>query len=127
MLQAVGGPGALQAVRGSVDDADKDVHAAAIRVLCEWKSADAAPVLLELAKQRSSRWTGSWPARLSGDRHAKGRFRPRTAGHLPTSSTVGPARRGETNAAGSATGLANAETLDLIVPYLDDPAVKREA
>ena len=32
---------------------NKDVHTAAIRVLCEWKTGDAAPVLLELAKTSS--------------------------------------------------------------------------
>ncbi|MCX6996462.1 MAG: HEAT repeat domain-containing protein, partial [Kiritimatiellaeota bacterium] len=38
ILRAAGGAEALQAVRSAVDDANKDVHAAALRVLCEWKT-----------------------------------------------------------------------------------------
>jgi HEAT repeat protein len=48
-LRATGGPEALRAVRGAVDDTNKEIHTAALRVLGEWTSADGAPVLLELA------------------------------------------------------------------------------
>ena len=52
-LRVAGGPDAVQAVRGAVDDADQEVHTTAVRVLSEWTSTDAAPVLLELAKHSS--------------------------------------------------------------------------
>jgi hypothetical protein len=50
VLGSVSGPAALKAVRTSVDDANIGVRATAIRVLGSWKTADAAPELLALAK-----------------------------------------------------------------------------
>ena len=50
ILGAVGGTNALVAVRAAVNDPNADVRAAAVRVLCGWKTADAAPDLLALAK-----------------------------------------------------------------------------
>jgi len=53
VLGAVGGTQALEAVRKAANDSDTEVRDAAIRVLCGWKSADAAPDLLKLAKVSS--------------------------------------------------------------------------
>lgn len=50
VLGVTGGAEALKAVRAAVDDANKDVHLAAIRVLSEWKTTEAVPVLLDMAK-----------------------------------------------------------------------------
>jgi HEAT repeat protein len=50
VLGAMGGPQALDAVRKAAADSDTNVRDAAIRVLCGWETADAAPDLLELAK-----------------------------------------------------------------------------
>ena len=50
ILSGIGGADALKAVRAAVSDADQEVHSAAIMVLCEWKTADAGPVLLDMAK-----------------------------------------------------------------------------
>ena len=50
VLSGIGGAEALKAVRDTVGDADRDVHAAAIRALGTWKTIDAAPHLLALAK-----------------------------------------------------------------------------
>jgi HEAT repeat protein len=50
VLSAIGGGGALKAVRGAVGDSNAEVRKAAIRALGEWKTADAAPDLLALAK-----------------------------------------------------------------------------
>jgi len=50
VLGAVGGPQALEAVRRAAGDSSTTVRDAAIRVLCGWKSADAAPDLLRLAR-----------------------------------------------------------------------------
>lgn len=49
VLAALGGPDALQAVRAACADANAEVRGAAIRALSSWKTADAAPALLELA------------------------------------------------------------------------------
>jgi HEAT repeat protein len=50
VLGKIGGPKALEVVRLAVSDPDSEVHPAAISVLCEWKTPDAAPDLLALAR-----------------------------------------------------------------------------
>ncbi len=50
VLGAVGGSQALDAVRKAGGDSNRTVRDAAVRVLCGWKTADAAPDLLKLAK-----------------------------------------------------------------------------
>ncbi|MHC4147140.1 MAG: HEAT repeat domain-containing protein, partial [Planctomycetota bacterium] len=50
VLGAIGGSKALEAVRTAVKDSNPQVHAGAIRVLCGWKTADAAPDLLALVR-----------------------------------------------------------------------------
>jgi HEAT repeat protein len=41
-------------VKAAVTDADQSIHSTAIRVLGEWKTAEAIPVLLDLAKSLSN-------------------------------------------------------------------------
>lgn len=50
VLGKIGGPKALEVIRLAVGDPDSEVHTAAISVLCEWKTPDAAPDLLALAR-----------------------------------------------------------------------------
>jgi hypothetical protein len=50
VLGAVGGAKALDAVRAAAGDANAEVKGAALRALAAWKTADAAPALLALAK-----------------------------------------------------------------------------
>lgn len=128
ILQGVGGAGALQAVRGAVDDADKDVHAAAVRVICEWKSADAAPVLLDLAQHSTEQVDRILALRgylgLAVQRGVSAQDK------LAICRQAAPlVQRAEEKRMllGALTGLPNAAALDLIVSYLDDPAVNREA
>lgn len=51
VLGAVGGSKGLAAVGAAVGDADPEVHSTAIRTLGDWKSAEAATLLLDLAKK----------------------------------------------------------------------------
>lgn len=126
-LQAVGNAGALKAVRGAVDDADKDVHAAAIRVICEWKSADAAPVLLELAKRSSEVVDKTLALRgYLGMAMQKGASAQDELAICREAAPLIQREEEKRMLLGAVTGLANAAALDLIVSYLDDPAVKRE-
>jgi HEAT repeat protein len=127
-LRVAGGPDALKAVRGAVDDPDKEVHTAALRVLSEWTSTDAAPVLLELARN-----SGEPTERLVALRGYLGialRKSVAVQDKLAICRQAAPIiRRVEEKrmllgALGSA---ASAESLGLVVPYLDDTAVKREA
>ncbi|MBN2593638.1 MAG: HEAT repeat domain-containing protein [Sedimentisphaerales bacterium] len=53
VLSIIGGTDALNAVRKAAKDSNAQVSDAAIRVLCSWKTADAAPDLLALAKNSS--------------------------------------------------------------------------
>jgi HEAT repeat protein len=50
ILEAVGGPAALQAVRSSLRDPNVEVRDAALNALANWPTADAAPDLLALAR-----------------------------------------------------------------------------
>lgn len=50
VLAAIGGNQALEAVRKAAEDSNTTVREAAIRVLCGWSTADAAPDLLKLAQ-----------------------------------------------------------------------------
>jgi len=52
VLGAMGGSQALEAVRKAAADSNTTVRDEAIRVLCGWKTADAAPDLLKLARAR---------------------------------------------------------------------------
>ncbi len=54
VLGAVGGPEALEVVRAALGSQDAAVRAYAIRVLSDWRTADAAPDLLALAKSAAS-------------------------------------------------------------------------
>jgi HEAT repeat protein len=50
VLGVIGGPDALEAVRAAVNDTNGQVRTAAVRALSGWKTADAAPDLLRLAR-----------------------------------------------------------------------------
>jgi len=54
VLTSLGGPTAMIAVRVAVADPNPDIHAAALRALGAWKTADAAPELLALAKSAAT-------------------------------------------------------------------------
>jgi len=47
-------PEALQEVRNTLTDSNPDVHAAAVRALSAWKTAEAAPDLFALAQKASN-------------------------------------------------------------------------
>lgn len=53
VLGVIGGAKALEAVRDAMDDSNAQVRDTAVRVLCSWKTSDAAPNLLALAKNSS--------------------------------------------------------------------------
>jgi len=55
VLSVIGGTNALKAVREAAKDSNAQVSDAAVRVLCSWKTADAAPDLLDLAKYSPNR------------------------------------------------------------------------
>ncbi len=127
-LRVAGGPDAVKAVRRAVDDANKEVHATAVRVLSGWTSADAAPVLLELAKNSSEpvdkllALRGYLGIALQGNVAARDK--------LAICRQAAPIIQREEEKRmllGSLGSVAGGESLGLIVPYLDDSSVKAEA
>jgi len=127
-LRAAGGSDALKAVRGAVNDQNNDVHTSAIRVISEWKTGDAVPVLLDLAKNS----TGQVDRVLS----MRGYLGMATRKEIPAkdrlaicteSATMIKSDEEKRMLLGALGSLANAESLKLTVSYLDDTAVKREA
>jgi HEAT repeat protein len=128
VLGAVGGASALQGVRNAVNDPNADVHAAAIRVLGGWSTADAAPDLLELTKAASN----------PTDKMICLRGYLALAGHadLPTDQRLAMCRQAASLVRkdeekklllASLGSISSVEALDLIRPYLDDQATKEEA
>ena len=125
---AVGGTSALRIVRAAVNDPNPEVHAAAIRVLGGWSTADAAIDLLELAR------TADNPT----DKSICLRGYLALAGHadLPADKRLAMCREAAALVQkdeekklllAALGGIATTDALDLIMPYLDDPATKEEA
>jgi HEAT repeat protein len=128
VLGAIGGTTALGAVRAAVSDPNVEVHAAAIRALSGWSTADAAPDLLELAK------TAGNPT----DKMICLRGYLALAGHgdLSTEQRLKMCRQAaplvqkddEKKLLLAALGsIVSTKALDLIKPYLEDAATKEEA
>jgi HEAT repeat protein len=127
-LRAAGGAEALKAVRAAVGDSNKDVHTAAIRVLGEWKTAEVLPVLLDLAKTS----TEQVDKVLSLRGYLTMAARPEVSAPdklvICRESALLIQRDDERRQLlGVLGGLADANTLSLVVPLLDQPAVKKEA
>jgi HEAT repeat protein len=128
VLGAVGGTNALQAVRAAVNDPNVEVHAAAIRVLSGWSTADAAPDLLELAKAAGN----------TADKMICLRGYIAFAGHadLPKPQRLAMCRQAaplvqnddeKKLLLAALGGIGSAQALELIEPYLDNAATKEEA
>ena len=128
ILGVIGGTNALKAVRSAANDSNAQVRAAAIRVLCGWKTADAAPDLLALAmgSPNSSRKTMALRGYISLVRDE----------NLPTGQKLAMCkeaavlvRRNEEKKLllGVLGGVPAAEALSMAMAYLDDPATKNEA
>jgi HEAT repeat protein len=128
VLGAFGSARALQAAREAIGDTDREVKAAAFEVLCEWKTPDAAPDLLKLARALSN------PAdrlrclrgilRIAGDPDV-----PADRRLSLCKEAAGLVQRDEEKKLllGALGGIASPEALALVMPYLDNAATKEEA
>ncbi len=128
VLSSIGGSTALKAVRTAVNDPSKEVRDAAIRALGAWKTADAAPDLLALAKNASSPTDKMLCLRSYLDLA--------TQPELPAAQRLSMCQEAagliqksdEKKLLLSALGSINsADALPLITPYLDDAATRDEA
>lgn len=128
VLSGVGGPTALKAVRAAVDDSNGDVHSAAIRALGTWKTTDAAPDLLALAKAADNP-----NDRMLSLRSYLG-FAARR--DLPVETRLSMCREAaklverddeKKLLVGTLGGIDSIDALAVIEPYLADSAAKQEA
>ncbi len=128
VLSAVGGETARQAVRTAVTDANPEIHAAAIRALGDWRTADAGPELLALAQSVSN------PADKS--LCLRGALRLAADADQPAGERLALCRQAAGLAQqpdekklllGALGGIKTAQSLALVAPYLDDASVKEEA
>jgi HEAT repeat protein len=128
VLGAIGGANALQAVRAAVSDPNAEVHAAAIRTLGAWATADAASDLLDLAKA-----AGNPTDKMIC---LRGYLRLAGQAELPLDKRLAMCRQAvplaqqdeEKKLLLAALGnIVAVEALDLITPYLDNGGTKEEA
>lgn len=128
VLSAVGGPKALQAVRAAVGDPNADVHATAIRTLGKWKTADAAEGLLELAKTSTDATDKLLCLRsyigLASNRDLTDEQR---VGICKQAAALIQRDDEKKLLLGVLSGIASAESLAEVAPYMDNAATKEEA
>jgi len=128
VLRAAGGAEALKAVRGAVADSNQDVHMAAIRVLSEWKTVDAVPVLLDLAKNSKEQADKILSLRGYIGMTAKREVLPKAKLEICREAFLLIQRDEEKKLLLGALGsMGNAESLEMITSYLDQPGVKSDA
>ena len=128
VLSAVGGADALKAVRDSVRDPDAEVHVTAIRALAAWKTPDVLPDLLALAQNATEptdkmlglRGYLGWAAKAELPADQRLSMCRQAAGFVEK-----PAEK--KLLLGALGNIFSADSLELIVHYLDDTATKDEA
>ncbi len=128
VLGTIGGTNALKAVRSAANDPNAQVRTAAIRVLCAWKTADAAPDLLALAKgsQNSSRKTAALRGYISLVRDENLPTEEKLA--MCKNAAVLIQRNEEKKLLLGVLGTVPAvEALSMAMTHLDDPATRNEA
>jgi HEAT repeat protein len=128
VLEAVGGPAALQAVRSSLRDSNAEVRDAALSALANWPMADAAPDLLALARgaeipsHKLLALRGF--IRLAADERLPVERRLAMCGDARTLLTRDEERRQWLAALG---GIPSATSLTLIAPLIGAAGVNEEA
>ncbi|MEN6337413.1 MAG: HEAT repeat domain-containing protein [Phycisphaerales bacterium] len=128
VLGAVGGPDALKAVHASIASDNADVRSTAVRTLGSWKTADAAPILLRLAKETSS----------ASERtlFLRGYLNLAARGDLSVEDRLAMCRQAaelierdeeKRLLIGTLGNVESPDAVALIAPYVDDAATRQEA
>jgi HEAT repeat protein len=128
VLSVIGGTDALNAVRKAAKDSNAQVSDDAIRVLCSWKTADAAPDLLSLAKNSADRARKT--AALRGYINLIRDNKLSTEEKLAMSrEAFALTRRDEENKLwlGALSTVPAVEALSMAMEYLDNAATRDEA
>jgi HEAT repeat protein len=128
VLGSVGGATALTLVRTAVDDSNSQIHGVAVRTLGAWGTPDAAPHLLELAKNAKD------PAEkmicLRGYIGFAGHSDVAVADRLTMCrETAGLVdnEQGKKLLLGALGGIKSVDALALITPYLEEETTREEA
>jgi len=128
VLSVIGGTNALNAVREAANDSNAQVSDAAIRVLCSWKTADAAPDLLALAKNspNQSRKTAALRGYINLARDEKIPTEGKLAMCKQAASLI---QRNEEKKLllGALSTVPAVEALSMAMAHLDNAATKDEA
>lgn len=127
VLAAVGGPNSLKAVRTLIDTGDPQVRSAAIRALGNWRTADAAPDLLALAKTSDS---GQKTLLLRSYLNLAARGEMSVEQRLEMcKQAAGMVQRDEEKRLllGTLGNIESPDAMGLILPYLSDANLRQEA
>jgi HEAT repeat protein len=128
ILEAVGGPAALQAVRSSLKDPDAEVRDTASRALCNWSTPDAAPDLMALARSAENSTLKILALRgfirLAADESLPAERRLAMAAEARPLITRDEERRQWLGVLG---GIPSPAALPMIAPLIGEPAVNEEA
>lgn len=128
VLGAVGGPNSLQAVVACAKSDEEAVRSAAARALGTWKTVDAAPILLSMAKETSN------PAEKT--LFLRGYVSMAARGDVPVADRVAMCRQATGLIArddekrlllGTLGNIESPDAAELIAPYLDDVNCRQEA
>ena len=128
LLGSLGSPKALQTLRAAVDDPNAQVKRTAIQTLAQWRSADAAPYLLELAKTLPD--AGEKQLCLRGYLGLAGSDELSASQRLAMCQQVAALLEGPEEKKlllSRLGGIPAAESLAMILPYLDDMTTRQEA
>lgn len=126
VLARVGGPKALATVLAGVDDKEPKISDESVRLLCDWSSLDAAPHLLGLAE--SEDLTRQVLALRGYVRLAGIEPSPEAkATMLTTAMTLAKRPEEKKPILGAWGKITTQQSLDTLLPYLDDAAVQNEA
>ena len=128
VLSAVGGPDSLKAVRGLVGSGSPEVRAAAIRALGAWRTADAAPDLLTLAKSTSDPAEKTLVVRGYLNLAARGEMSVEQRLQM-CRQAAGVIQRDDEKRLllGTLGKIDSPEAMNVILPYLSDAGVQQEA
>jgi HEAT repeat protein len=128
VLSAVGGPNALKAVRGAIDSRTPEVRSAAIRALGNWRTPDAAPEMLALAKATSDSTERTLFLRSYLNLAVRGEMETGQRIQMCRQAAAMIQRDDEKRLLlGTLGNIQSPEAMDVILPYLGDSAVRQEA
>jgi len=127
-LRSAGGPKALATVKAAADDRDAQVQDTALRVLCEWPTPDALPIVAELVKSPPTKTIKVLAlrgfVRLVPQQDAPDAQKIEALKDAMAQAERTEEKRLVLSALGNVTAV---QALALVTSHLEDPALKEEA